>query len=94
MWLLGSSTGGRIAKGGLLAQLYFVPVHEQAEGVFRIQSALVRTKDGDIVKPIHLGQAKVRRVPQVFALQVIFELRHVGVSCSVLSELLALAVEK
>ena len=66
--LLGSATGGASAVDGLLAELRFAPVRPEAEGLFRLEDAVVRAESGDVAQVQDLAPVRGRWVPQVFAL--------------------------
>ncbi|MBT7861131.1 MAG: T9SS type A sorting domain-containing protein [Gemmatimonadetes bacterium] len=64
----GHGTGDAGSVDGVLAELHFSPLDQQAESLFRLDGAIVRSTDGAIVQVENLGEISSRWVPQVFAL--------------------------
>lgn len=68
MLIAGSRTGGAKGVEGLLVQMRFEPLRQEAVGLFRVSEALLRRDDGRLVRPRQLGQVEARWVPQSYAL--------------------------
>ncbi len=66
--LAGSRTAGGSPIDGLLAQLHFLPLDPEAEGLFRLDAGIVRVGSRHLQQVSDLGSVTGRWVPQDFAL--------------------------